>query len=53
MMPEPAKARAVFSTEDFRLLKQAVQYYLQNNLDSPDSIKYSSLFHRLGRLKDN
>jgi hypothetical protein len=30
-----------------------VQYYLQNNLDSPDSIKYSSLFHRLGRLKDN
>ena len=52
-MPEPVKARAVFSTEDFRLLKQAVQYYLQNNLDSPDSIKYSSLFHRLGRLRDN
>ncbi len=52
-MPEPAKARAVFSTEDFRLLKQAVQYYLQNNLDSPDSIKYSSLYHRLGRLRDN
>jgi hypothetical protein len=52
-MPEPAKARAVFSTEDFRLLKQAVQYYLQNNIDSPDSIKYSSLYHRLGRLRDN
>jgi hypothetical protein len=52
-MPEPAKARAVFSTEDFRLLKQAVQYFAQNNLDHPDSIKYSSLFHRLGRLKDN
>ncbi len=51
-MPEPAKARAVFSTEDFRLLKKAVQYFLQNNLDDPDSIKYSSLFHRLGRLKD-
>jgi hypothetical protein len=51
-MPEPAKARAVFSTEDFRLLKQAVQYYLQNNIDSPDSIKYSSLYHRLGRLRD-
>jgi hypothetical protein len=51
-MPEPAKARAVFSTEDFRLLKQAVQYFLQNNLDSPDSIKYSSLYHRLGRLRD-
>jgi hypothetical protein len=51
-MPEPAKARAVFSTEDFKLLKQAVQYYLQNNIDSPDSIKYSSLYHRLGRLRD-
>ncbi len=51
-MPEPAKARAVFSTEDFRLMKQAVQYFLQNNLDHADSIKYSSLFHRLGRLKD-
>ena len=51
-MPEPAKARAVFSTEDFRLLKQSVYYFMQNNLDHPDSMKYSSLFHRLGRLKD-
>jgi hypothetical protein len=51
-MPEPAKARAVFSTEDFRLLKLAVQYFAQNNLDHPDSIKFSSLYHRLGRLKD-
>jgi hypothetical protein len=51
-MPEPVKARAVFSTEDFRLLKQAVSYFLQNNLDHEDSFKYSSLFHRLGRLKD-
>lgn len=48
--PEPARSRAVFSTEDFELLKIAVQYYLQNNLDAPDTIKLSSLYHRLGRL---
>ena len=48
--PEPARARAVFSTEDFRLLRTAVVHYLQEVKDSPDSIKYSNLYHRLGRL---
>lgn len=51
-MMEPAKTRAVFSTEDFALLKKAVGHYmtLPEVQDSPDSIKFSSLYHRLGRL---
>jgi glucokinase len=47
---EPARARAVFSTEDFKLLRAAVQHYLQEVKDSPESIKYANLYHRLGRL---
>ena len=49
-MPEPAKTRAVFSTEDFSLLKEAVRHYLQAIQDKPESTKYASLYHRLGRL---
>lgn len=47
---EPARARAVFSTEDFRLLKAAVLSHLRTIEDTPESIKYSNLYHRLGRL---
>ncbi len=47
-MTEPARARAVLSNEDFKLLKEAVRFYLQQNEDSPDSTKYSNLYHRLG-----
>ena len=47
---EPSRARAVFSTEDFRLLKTAVLTHLRAVEDSPESIKYSNLYHRLGRL---
>jgi hypothetical protein len=47
-MPEPARSRAVLSNEDFKLLKEAVRFYLQQNEDSPDSTKYSNLYHRLG-----
>jgi hypothetical protein len=49
---EPKKVRAVFSTEDFRLLKQAVHHFLQSNRESesPDMVKFSNLYHRLGRL---
>lgn len=52
-MPEPARSRAVFSTEDFALLKKAVAHYLTlpEVQDGPESIKYASLYHRLGRLK--
>jgi hypothetical protein len=48
--PEPARARAVFSTEDFSLLRTAVQHYLRHIQDEPDSVKFSNLYHRLGRL---
>ena len=47
-MPEPAKARAVLSNEDFKLLKEAVRFYIQANEDAPDAHKYSNLYHRLG-----
>lgn len=50
MTPEPARARPVFSTEDSELLKKAVLAYIKANEDSPESIKYSNLYHRLGRL---
>lgn len=46
----PAPARAVFSTEDFALLRQAVAAHLKTVADSPESIKFSNLYHRLGRL---
>ena len=49
-MPEPTRSRAVFSTEDFRLLKQAVSHYVREIQDDPESAKYSNLYHRLGRL---
>ncbi len=49
-MSEPARARAVFSTEDFRLLRNAVSHYARTNRDDPDSVKYAHLFHRLGRV---
>ena len=47
-MNEPARARAVLSTEDFELLKETVRFYLQHHEDGPDLSKYSNLYHRLG-----
>lgn len=47
---EPQRARAVLSTEDFRLLRVAVAHYIQAIKDEPDSVKYSHLYHRLGRI---
>ena len=49
-MSEPSRARAVFSTEDFRLLRNAVAHYARTNREDPDSVKYANLFHRLGRV---
>jgi len=49
-MPEPAKARPVFSTEDFKLLKEAVAHYVKAIQDQPESVKFSNLYHRLGRM---
>ena len=49
---EPGRARAVFSTEDFQLLREAVMTHLQRpeTQDGPQSSKFSNLYHRLGRL---
>ena len=49
-MPEPARSRAVFSSEDFKLIREAVAHYLKEVQDSPESVKYANLYHRLGRL---
>jgi hypothetical protein len=49
-MSEPQRSRAVFSTEDFRLIRTAVAHYLTVIKDEPESIKYSNLYHRIGRL---
>ena len=47
--PTPARARAVFSTEDFSLLREAVAAYVKQLGDDPRSSKLVSLHHRLGR----
>lgn len=49
-MTEPTRSRAVFSTEDFELLKTAVANYIKVIQDKPESTKYANLYHRLGRL---
>ena len=50
MTNEPQRSRAVFSTEDFRLIREAVGTHLQKVKDSPESMKFSNLYHRLGRV---
>jgi len=45
---EPARSRAVLSNEDFKLLREAVLFYLKAIEDTPESVKYSNLYHRLG-----
>ncbi len=49
-MPEPTRSRAVFSTEDFRLLKEALASHIQSIADDPRSTKFAHLYHRLGRI---
>ncbi len=50
--PQPAPNRAVFSTEDFQLLRAALAHYLQQAeiKAGPDVEKYGRLYHRLGRI---
>jgi len=50
MSYEPQRSRAVFSTEDFRLIREAVSAHLQQVKDTPESVKYANLYHRLGRV---
>jgi len=46
----PERVRAVFSTEDFQLLRVAVAHYLQQSSDDALTRKYGRLYHRLGRV---
>lgn len=50
MTSEPQRSRAVFSTEDFGLMKEAVAHFVKKIADEPRSAKFSNLYHRLGRL---
>lgn len=46
----PERSRAVFSQEDFELIRVAVAHYLQVVKEQPEAMKYSNLYHRLGRI---
>lgn len=51
MTNEPARARAVFSTEDFALLKEAIAELIPKTaVDDRKMSRLSALYHRLGRL---
>jgi hypothetical protein len=47
-MKQPSPSRAVLSNEDFKLLQEAVRFYIEHHSDAPVSSKYSALYHRLG-----
>ena len=48
---EPTRARAVFSTDDFSLLKQALGELISKaSIDDTRLTRMSALYHRLGRL---
>ena len=49
-MTDTPRPRAVFSNEDFRLIRDAIEHYLPVIRDRPESSKYANLYHRLGRL---
>jgi hypothetical protein len=48
--PQPTRSRAVFSPEDFGLIRTAIAHYLREVQDQPESVKYANLYHRLGRV---
>ncbi|MBB3810680.1 hypothetical protein [Pseudochelatococcus contaminans] len=47
---QPQRSRAVFSQEDFDLIRTAIAHYLKEIRDTPEASKYSHLYHRLGRV---
>ena len=48
---EPARARALLSTADFRLIKNALAAYARATEDDAELAKINSLFHRLGTYR--
>lgn len=49
-MEPQTRPRAIFTTDDFRLLREALAHYLRTAPDAPDSNKAAALYHRLGRI---
>ena len=49
-MTTPRTVRPVFATEDFRLIRRAIAEFVRANNDDPETAKFVSLHHRLGRL---
>jgi hypothetical protein len=47
-MTEPPRSRAVLSTEDFKLIRKALEAYLPTVADTEEGKKYARLYHRLG-----
>jgi hypothetical protein len=47
---EPERSRAVFSQQDFGLIRAAIWHYLQDRPEDAERNKYSNLYHRLGRV---
>jgi hypothetical protein len=46
----PERSRAVFSQQDFELIRTAIAHYLKDSDNGTDATKYSNLYHRLGRV---
>ena len=46
--PEPSRARALFSTADFRLLRAALTSHARQTDDREELAKINALHHRLG-----
>ena len=46
--PEPARARALFSTADFRLLREALTSHARATEDREELARINALHHRLG-----
>lgn len=49
-MSEPARARAVLSTQDFKLVREALLFYMTAHADNSEAAKFSHLYHRLGSV---
>ena len=50
MQTETRRPRAIFSTQDFNLLRSAVTEYARTCKDPAESAKCANLLHRLGRV---
>ena len=50
---EPGRARALFSTADFRLLRAALTSHARHTEDREELAKINALHHRLGTYVPN